>query len=91
MKLIIPRLTPHHNMLIFSFFHYCEENKIIFDLKFDTKVSLSGGVLEVNNKIIYFDYSDSPVFADNPYKYNYYFKRSLREIDEKENVEEDDV
>jgi hypothetical protein len=86
MKLIIPRLTPHHNMLIFSFFHYCEENKIIFDLKFDTKVSLSGGVLEVNNKIIYFDYSDSPVFADNPYKYNYYFKRSLREIDEKENV-----
>jgi hypothetical protein len=73
MKLIIPRLTPFHNMLIFSFFHYCEENKIIFNLKFDTKVSLNGGILEVNNKTIYFDYSDSPVFSDNPVKFNYYF------------------
>lgn len=86
MKLIIPRLTPHHNMLIFSFFHFCEENNIKFEIKLDAKVSLNGGILEVNNRTIYFDYSDSPIFSDSPKKYNYYFKRSLREIDEKENV-----
>lgn len=86
MKLTITCLTPHHNMLIFSFFHYCEENKIHFDLQFDPKCSYNGGILEVNGNTIFFDYSDSPVFADEPQKYDYYFKRSLREIEQKNNI-----
>lgn len=86
MKLTITCLTPHHNMLIFSFFHYCEENRIKFDLQFDPKCSYNGGILEVKGQTIFFDYSDSPVFADEPQKYNYYFKRSLRETDVKDNI-----
>ena len=86
MKLTITCLTPHHNMLIFSFFHYCEENRIKFDLQFDQKCSYNGGILEVKGQTIFFDYSDSPVFADEPQKYNYYFKRSLRETDVKDNI-----
>ncbi len=73
-------------MLIFSFFHYCEENKIKFGLQFDPKCSYNGGILEVKGQTIFFDYSDSPVFADEPQKYTYYFKRSLRKVDEKENI-----
>jgi hypothetical protein len=73
-------------MLIFAFFHYCEENKIKFDLQFDPKCSYNGGILEVNGQTIFLDYSDSPVFADDPKKYTYYFKRSLRIADGKDNV-----
>lgn len=73
-------------MLIFSFLHYCEENKIKFDLRFDPKCSYNGGILEVNGKTIFLDYSDSPVFAEIPENFTYYFKRSLRESDYKGNV-----
>ena len=73
-------------MLVFSFFHYCEENKIKFDLQFDSKCPHQGGILEVNSQTIFFDYSDSPLFADEPKKYNYYFKRSLRQTDKKNNI-----
>lgn len=86
MKLTITCLTAHHNMLIFAYLYYCEQNKIKFDLNFDPKCSYNGGILEVNNKTIFFDYSDSPVFADDPQKYNYYFKRSLRTFDERDNI-----
>ena len=86
MKLTIPFLTPPLNMLIFSFFYYCEENKINFDIQFYPKVSVNGGILEVDGKTIFFDYADSPFFADESQKYTYYFNRSLREIDQKGNI-----
>jgi hypothetical protein len=73
-------------MLVFSFYYYCEENNIKFDLHFDPKVPYTGCILEVNDKKIFFDYQDNPVFEDDPQKYSYYFKRSLRKIDEKENI-----
>ena len=86
MKLTITCLTPHHNMLIFSYLYYCEENNIKFEIHFDLKCPHNGGILEGNGQRIFLDYSDSPVFADQPQKYDYYFKRSLREIDQKENI-----
>jgi hypothetical protein len=49
-------------------------------------VSGTGAILHFNNHTYYFDYSDDTKFLDNPEKYAFYFKRSLREKDSKLNV-----
>ena len=86
MRLEIHHWTPHHNMFIYSWFYYCEENNIEFIIKINDKVSWDALVLYMNSETYYFDYSDSPLFLDNPRNHNYYFKRSLNKINEYGNV-----
>jgi hypothetical protein len=86
MKLVIPYWTPHHNMLIFSYLYFCEENQLEFKIEVDSKISANGAVLHLNTKTLFFDYSDSSEFIDNPKKYNFYFKRSLLLRDKNQNV-----
>ena len=45
MKLVIPYWTPHHNMLIFSYLYFCEENQLEFKIEVDSKISVNGAVL----------------------------------------------
>jgi hypothetical protein len=86
MRLEIHHWTPNHNMIVFSYLYFCEENNIEFDIQMNPKVSWNGVILYVNNETFYLDYSDDTKFLDNPEKYNYYLKRSLRISDVKANV-----
>ncbi|WP_281336357.1 hypothetical protein [Flavobacterium eburneipallidum] len=86
MRLEIHHWIPHHNMIIFSCFYFCQENNIEFDIQMNPAVSWNGVVLYFNNFTYYLDYSDDSSFLDDPKKYHYYFKRSLRISDVKENV-----
>jgi len=86
MKLEIPKWTSHHNMLIYSVMYHCEEQNLDFDIVFNNKVVTGGAVLHINGRKIFFDYSDNILFIDNPDKYNFYFKRSLLQVDYKKNV-----
>lgn len=71
MRLEIHHWTPHHNMLIFSWFYYCEENNIEFIININNKISWNAVVLYINNETYYCDYSDSFLFLDDHKKYNY--------------------
>ncbi|TRX24103.1 hypothetical protein FNW25_12450 [Flavobacterium franklandianum] len=86
MRLEIHHWTPHHNMIVFSYLFFCEENNIEFDIRMNSKISWTGAILYFNNETYYLDYSDDTKFLDNPENYNYYFKRSLRISDVKGNV-----
>lgn len=86
MRLEVHHWSPHHNMLVFSYLYYCEANNIEFDIEINPKISWNGAVLYFNNETFYCDYSDDTVFLDDPKKYNYYFKRSLKIIDANQNV-----
>ncbi len=86
MRLEIHHWTPHHNMIIFSCLYFCEENNIEFDIRMNSKISWTGAILYFKNETYYLDYSDDTKFLDDPEKYNYYFKRSLRISDVKGNV-----
>lgn len=86
MKLELPYWTSHHNMILYSLLHYCEENHQVFDVSFNAKIATGGALLHVNDKMIFLDYSDNSVFIDNPKTYDFYFKRSLMFQDYKENV-----
>ena len=86
MRLEIFHWTPHQNMLIYSYLYFCEENNIEFNVRINPKISWNGAVLFFNNKTFYFDYSDDAVFLDNPKRYNFYFKRSLKIIQENSNI-----
>lgn len=86
MRLEIHHWTPHHNMLIFSCFYYCEENNIEFGIQINPKISWNAAILVFHNETFYFDYSDDTLFLDDPKKYDFYLKRSLKIIDVKQNV-----
>jgi hypothetical protein len=86
MRLEIHHWTPHHNMLIFSCFYFSEEYNVEFNIQISPKVSWNGAILYFNSETFYFDYSDDVLFLDDPKKYDYYLKRSLRFIDEKYNI-----
>jgi hypothetical protein len=86
MRLEIPYWTPHHNMLIFSYLYFCEENKIEVEIQVNPKIGSNGAILYVNNETLYFDYSDNTAFLEDPKKYNYYFKRSLLLRDVNRNI-----
>jgi hypothetical protein len=66
--------------------YFCEENNIEFDLQINPNISWNGAILYFNNKIFYLDYSDDSLFLEDPNKYDYYLKRSLRLIDVKSNI-----
>lgn len=86
MRLEIHHWTSHHNMIIFSYLYFCEENNIEFDIQINSKISWTGAILYVNNETFYFDYSDDNQFLDDPKKYDFYLKRSLKIIDINQNV-----
>lgn len=86
MRLEIPYWSPHHNMLVFSYFFFCEENKIESEIYINKMISANGAVLYINNETFYFDYSDNTVFIENPLNYNHYFKRSLLINDVNQNI-----
>ncbi|SFD72405.1 hypothetical protein [Flavobacterium phragmitis] len=86
MILELPSWSSHHNMLIYSVLFYCEENNLDFNIVFSNKIMNAGAVLHVSEGRIFFDYSDSILFIDDPKKYDFYFKRSLRQADYIENV-----
>jgi hypothetical protein len=86
MQLAISTWTHHLNHLIYSFLYFCEKEKIKVNIIRDKNVVHNGGVLLVDGKSIFFDYSDDSLFLDKPEQFDYYFKRSLREIDLKPNV-----
>lgn len=86
MTLLIRYLNPHYNMLIFSHLYYCEVNKIEFKIDFDPNISPNGALMYYDNQTIFFDYSDNYLFIDLPTKYAYYFKRSLKKEDKRDNI-----
>ncbi|HEY1193461.1 hypothetical protein [Flavobacterium sp.] len=86
MKLELSNWTSHHNMLIYSVMYYCEEQNLDFNIVFNNKIMTGGAVLHVNEKVIFFDYSDNNVFIDNSEKYDFYFKRSLLKVNYTKNV-----
>lgn len=86
MQLAISTWTHHLNQLIYSFLYFCESEKIKFNIIRDESIVHNGGLLLVEGKYIFFDYSDDSIFIDKPEKYNYYFKRSLRSADKLPNV-----
>jgi len=86
MKLELSTWTSHLNQLVYSYFYFCKKERIEINLVRNEKVKYDGGILYIGNKRIYFDYSDSPRFIDLPELYDFYFKRSLRIEDHKNNV-----
>jgi len=73
----LPRWISHYNMIIYSLLYYSNENNQVFDIKFNSNVKINGAILHINEKNLFFDYSDDVVFVDDPKKYDFYFKRSL--------------
>ena len=78
MQLLFSTWTHHLNHLIYSYFYFCQKEKIKVVILRDSSVVSNGAVLNINGKEIFFDYSDDSKFLDNPKKFSYYFKRSLR-------------
>lgn len=86
MKLEIRHWTSSQNMIIYSFFYYCKKYNKEFELIINEKVPYNAAILNYDSLSIFFDYSDDVKFIDFPINYNFYFKRSLKMNDYKENV-----
>ena len=86
MQLILSTWTHHLNQLIYSFYYYCEREKIKMNVVQDKNIVYNGAVLLTESKSVFFDYSDDSLFLDKPEKFSLYFKRSLRKEDENANV-----
>lgn len=86
MKLEIRHWTSHQNMIVYSFYYYCKINKKKFELVINENVPYNAAILNFDSFLIFFDYSDDVKFIDFPNKYNFYFKRSLKIDDYKNNV-----
>lgn len=86
LKLELSVWTHHLTHLLYSFFYYCEENRLDFEILYNNDVKHNAAVLTVDNKNVFFDYSDDTMFIDNPKAYDFYFKRSLLEFEKKDNI-----
>ncbi|MBG6187816.1 hypothetical protein [Flavobacterium sp. CAN_S2] len=86
MQLLLSTWTHHLNQLIYSFYYFCEKEKIEMNIKQDKSIVYNGAVLLIQGKSVFFDFSDDSLFLDIPKKFSLYFKRSLREKDENANV-----
>ncbi|MBJ2126412.1 hypothetical protein [Flavobacterium sp. IB48] len=86
MKLEISSWVPHLNQLIYSYFYYCKNERTTVNIVRNERVAHSGAILNIDNKRIFFDYSDAPEFIDSANLYDYYFKRSLREENHEKNI-----
>lgn len=85
-KLELSTWTHHLTHLLYSYFYYCKKNKLDFDILYNNDILYNAAVLTINNKTIFFDYSDDTKFIDNPASYDFYFKRSLLEEDKINNI-----
>jgi hypothetical protein len=86
MQLAISTWTHHLNHLIYSFYYFCKKEKIQVNIVQDKTIVSNGALLLVDGKSIFFDFSDDSKFLDNPQNFDYYFKRSLRIEDNRENI-----
>lgn len=86
MQLTFSTWTHHLNQLIYSYFYFCEKEKLKTNIIFDSAVVHNGAVLFIEGKNVFFDFSDDFNFLEKPHRYSYYFKRSLRLQDKQENV-----
>jgi hypothetical protein len=86
MKLELSIWTHHLTHLVYSYFYYCRANKIDVNIQYNSKIKHNSAVLTVNNKSVFFDYSDDIKFIGNSNSFDFYFKRSLLEKDKKKNV-----
>ncbi|WP_281322645.1 hypothetical protein [Flavobacterium aestivum] len=86
MKLEFSSWTHHLNQLIYSYFYFCKIEKINVDIIRNNNIKFNGAVLYIDNKTVFFDYSDDTKFIDIPEKFDYYFKRSLLPKDKIANV-----
>ncbi len=78
--------SEHLNQLIYSCFYYCKKNDLEFNLNANKNIRFGGAIVIIKEKNIFFDYSDDIVFMDLPEKYDYYFKRSLKDVDRKSTI-----
>lgn len=85
-KLELSVWTHHLTHLLYSCFYYCKKNRLDFEILYNKDVKYNAAVLIVNNKTVFFDYSDDIKFIDNPNSYDFYFKRSLLELEKKNNI-----
>lgn len=81
LQLAIPAWTAHHNQLLYSFSIFAAREKIRLRIQLYEKIPINGAILQVNNKAVFFDYSDDRIFIDAPHLYDAYFKRSLNPLD----------
>lgn len=86
MQLSLSTWTHPLNQLIYSYFYFCEKEKLKTDVVFNNDVVHDGAILFIEGKYIFFDFSDDSKFIDDSKNFSYYFKRSLRIEDNKENV-----
>lgn len=86
MKLELSVWTHHLTHLVYSYFYYCKVNRIGVNIVYNSKIKHNSALLTVNNKTLFFDYSDDTKFIDLPNNFDYYFKRSLLEKDKMNNV-----
>lgn len=86
MKLELSIWTHHLNHIIYAYFYFCKEEKLTVNIIRNEQVKYGSALLHVDQKTIFFDYSDDSKFVDSHEKYNYYFKRSLRAEDRSRNV-----
>lgn len=86
MKLEVNIWTNHLNQLMYSYFYFCHKNKIEPIILCNKKIAKHGAVLFYKDKSIFFDYSDDPIFMEQPHNFDFYFKRSLLFKDANKNV-----
>lgn len=86
MQLAISTWTHHLNQLIYSYFYYCEKEKLKINIVYNKEIVHNGAVLSIEGKNVFFDFSDDSKFLDDSKKFSYYFKRSLRLEDHKGNT-----
>lgn len=86
MKLELSIWTHHLTHLVYAYFYYCRANKMDVNIAHNSNLKHNAALLTVNNKAIFFDYSDDTKFIDLPNNFDFYFKRSLLEKDKKNNV-----
>lgn len=81
MKIQIPAWTTHHNQFLYSFSIYAEAKKLKLRITLNEEIHVNGAILYVEQKIVFFDYSDDRKLIASPDDYDAYFKRSLSPLD----------
>jgi hypothetical protein len=86
MRLEISFWTSHLNQILYSYFYFCRKNKLAINIRYNVNINHGGALLYIDNKKVFFDYSDDIKFLDKAENYSFYFKRSLLEEDRKNNI-----
>lgn len=81
MKIEIPVWTTHHNQLLYSLSFYAKVTKLKLRITLNKEIHVNGAILFVEQKVVFFDYSDDKKLIASPQDYDAYFKRSLSPLD----------